>query len=213
MRHSFIFIATLLLLTSCVNNDLDTIGKRFYYYDTQKIYLTESNKQLTVCFPPGTTRQEKQDILSQYPYLSPIEFSTEPFDMNKVDAADMNNVFVSFTDSPKYSTAKNRIEEIKKNPKVRSADLMFCDELNRPMLGLIDQFVVRLKLSTTNQELNDLLAQTKTKILYPSQWDAQTYIISADKYSKGDALDMANRFFETGKFEYAEPNFLDIFWN
>jgi len=34
------------------------------------------------------------------------------------------------------------------------------------------------------------------------------YIIRADKNSNGDALDMANKFFESGFFEYAEPEFI-----
>jgi hypothetical protein len=34
------------------------------------------------------------------------------------------------------------------------------------------------------------------------------YIIRADKNANGDALEMANEFFESGYFEYAEPEFV-----
>ena len=33
-------------------------------------------------------------------------------------------------------------------------------------------------------------------------------MIRADKNSKGDALDMSNEFYESGYFEYAEPDFI-----
>jgi len=49
------------------------------------------------------------------------------------------------------------------------------------------------------------MQETNTRM---KQESYERYIIIADKNSKGNALQMSNYFYETGKFLYAHPNFL-----
>ncbi len=73
-------------------------------------------------------------------------------------------------------------------------------------MGYGDELVVRLKSSTTLTAFNQLLAQTNCTIVKKYSFANDTYIVSAGEANGFDALTVANRFFETGLFIYAEPD-------
>ena len=58
----------------------------------------------------------------------------------------------------------------------------------------------------------ELITKNKLEIIRPAT-DSDRYIIRADKNAGGDALDMANLFFESGYFDYAEPEFFGGYTN
>jgi hypothetical protein len=62
-------------------------------------------------------------------------------------------------------------------------------------------------------DLSDLYSvaqETNTRVEGRMNASAPSYIVSADKYSNGNALQMANYFHETGKFRWASPSFWQI---
>jgi len=189
------------LIFSCKKESrIDACDQRFYYYSNDKIFLTELNDKLTISFPLNTTAQEKRDLISQFSFLGAIETS--------VEGPKNNFVLTSFKGSRSCQEAKNRIIEIQNNTLVSSASLMLVYKNDQSLQGLVGQFLVKLKPITTKQDLDSLASLTNTKILYRSAFDTLLYTLGADKHSNGDVLDMANWFFETGKFQYSEPNFV-----
>ena len=71
-------------------------------------------------------------------------------------------------------------------------------------------FYVKVKDTIDISDLNTTLLETNTWIREQNQFRHETYSIYADKSSKGDALEMANYFHETGLFEYSEPDIIKI---
>ena len=61
---------------------------------------------------------------------------------------------------------------------------------------------------SNDNNLSDLQAIAIETNTYIKSYNSYHYILSVDKNSNGDALQMANYFYETGKFSYAEPDFL-----
>jgi len=72
-------------------------------------------------------------------------------------------------------------------------------------LGITNQFIVTLEDLVGQTLLDKLMKRTNTKLV--EALGPQTYIISADKNSAGNALDMANYFHESPGIKIGEPDF------
>lgn len=55
-------------------------------------------------------------------------------------------------------------------------------------------------------DLEDMIAQTNTELIHQNPFTTNWFSLRATKESNGDALAMANYFFESGLFEHSEPN-------
>jgi hypothetical protein len=71
-------------------------------------------------------------------------------------------------------------------------------------------FYVKVKDSADLSELNRILQETNAEIKSQDTYMRQWFTLSADKNSMGDALQMANYFFEPGHFMAAEPNYVQF---
>ena len=72
------------------------------------------------------------------------------------------------------------------------------------LMGLKNEFVVKLKNSWQTSELASLINETNTKLVYENELFT---LISVDKNSMGNSLEISRYFYETGYFEFAHPNF------
>jgi hypothetical protein len=71
-------------------------------------------------------------------------------------------------------------------------------------------FNVKIKDINDLSALNKTVLETHTKIISKNQFMQDWYLLSADKDSNGDALQMANYFFETGLFAASEPDIIKV---
>jgi len=70
-----------------------------------------------------------------------------------------------------------------------------------------DAFTIKLKANTPLASLRSLLVKNHCSIVKQSPGDRNTYLISAGQFNNYDAIKTANLFFETGLFEYSQPDF------
>lgn len=73
-----------------------------------------------------------------------------------------------------------------------------------------NNFYVKVKDSTDLTDLNKVADETHTWIDHQDMYMPQWFALLADKHSKGDALAMANYFYETGLFEVCEPSIIKL---
>ena len=59
-------------------------------------------------------------------------------------------------------------------------------------------------------DLNNIIQETNTVLDHQNQFMPKWFTLSADKNSNGDALQMANYFYETNLFQHSEPNVTKI---
>jgi hypothetical protein len=71
-------------------------------------------------------------------------------------------------------------------------------------------FYVRVKNPNDLGDLDNIILQTNTQIIEQNQFMSNWFSLSADKNSKGDALEMANFFFSTGLFDSSEPDIIKV---
>lgn len=75
-------------------------------------------------------------------------------------------------------------------------------------VGLTHLFYVKLKHESDLSELTTLAAAKKVEILGKNEYLPLWYTLACDNESAGDALQMANQFYETGKFESCQPDLM-----
>ena len=74
--------------------------------------------------------------------------------------------------------------------------------------GVSNLFYVKLKSSDDFDKLEELAKEYKVEILGDNKLLPLWFTLLCDKESAGDAIDMANAFYESGLFEHAEPDIM-----
>ncbi|MBE6283309.1 MAG: hypothetical protein E7098_03085 [Mediterranea massiliensis] len=74
--------------------------------------------------------------------------------------------------------------------------------------GVSNLFYVKLKSRDNFGKLEELAKEYKIEILGDNKLLPLWFTLSCDKQSAGDAIDMANTFYESGLFEHAEPDIM-----
>lgn len=75
-------------------------------------------------------------------------------------------------------------------------------------VGISNLFMVKLNDASGIESLKKLAADNKVKIVGQNRFMPLWYTLSVDKHSAGNAMDIANRFFESKLFATAEPDLL-----
>ena len=187
------FIITQIIM-GCKKDDLSNDCKsRYYYYDSEKIILTEIPNQGCISFYDTLSIETINQILEQYQGIQVLSIPSNS-----------NHAIIS-VGSENCNETDKLFATIKNDSKISNCSKFFSSEEGYT-LGITDVFVCKLKSSNYLSQMTELINDNHLEII-ESDTSNDHYIIRADKNSNVDALDMANKFFESGFFEYAEPEF------
>ncbi len=188
------FIITQIIM-SCKKDELNNDCKsRYYYYNSEKIILTEIAYQGSISFYDTLSVETINQIIEQYKEIQVLSIPSNS-----------NHAIISI-DSKNCNETDKLFATLKNDSRISNCNKFFVSEKGFT-LGISDVFVCKLKSSTSPSQMTELINDNQTEII-KSNTSNYHYIIRADKDSNGDALDMANIFFESGFFEYAEPEFI-----
>jgi hypothetical protein len=81
--------------------------------------------------------------------------------------------------------------------------------INGREIGLSQYFYVKLKQKSDLEILELFAIENKVEIVGNDKFMPLWFILSCTKNSKGNALEMANVFYESGNFESADPDFME----
>ena len=197
-RIIFLSVIVAVVTWGCKNDDpVDDCQTRFYYYQAEKIFLTEISHQGTISFYDTLSVDVINPFIARYPKIHSLSIPSNS-----------HRVIISIN-SESCNETNTLFSKIKRESNVSNCNRFFISSKGYTM-GIYDVFVCKLKSDFNETHLNELLNRTKTEIL-KADISRHYYFIRADKNSKGDALDMANEFFESGYFEFAEPDFIAYF--
>lgn len=73
-------------------------------------------------------------------------------------------------------------------------------------IGISNLFYVKLKPETTLSILKDFAKENAVEFIGPDDFLKKLYYLACTNLSKGNALEMANLFYESGLFEFASPS-------
>lgn len=169
----------------------------FYYFGNKKVYMGQSTEKLYVRIKEGATETKTTS------FRRDIKLPE-----NAVDTFQSANFMVINLKDLDKSQQLRIVADFKK----AGANI----EISRPVLlapggneVVIDEgFYVKLKQGTSYRQLKDLVVLKKCILNEtPYKYDNTVYFLKAGIANHFDGLQIANEFFESGLFEYAEPDF------
>jgi len=196
----------------------------YYYYDGhvyEKIFLDDVflNDWLVVGIESQVKDEEIVNFINQTGLFKPVKTSDvifgRPSQDDEIDDYPddeyMHLIFVNTLKPKTCSQLKEIIQTLEKSSFVAYANLTFetnwhGELINMDLMSFTNEVIVKLKKLDDLPVLNSITSETNTQIKKQMRPEAPIFIISTNKNSKGNALQMANYFHETGNFEWAEPN-------
>ena len=174
-------------------------ASHYYYYQDQKVNLgTVLTDMLVIGFAEGMDKMAKEKIIGEYDFLGNI--------LDEANSGSADVTVVSTRGEITPGTMEVKYSVLEQNPKILYATPFFAPNTNSSgRLGITNQFIVTLEDLVGQTLLDKLMKRTNTKLV--EALGPQTYIISADKNSAGNALDMANYFHESPGIKIGEPDF------
>ncbi len=172
--------------------------EQFYYYNGQKRYLKISKDKIFVKFTGDTTYSRRNQFSNQSLKLAPITKKSEGFykDFAVYDLVQgLDEIEV-----------KRILKDLRKQSKDAYVNHAFESE-DGIIQGYTDKFVVKLKSSVYFDDFKKLLQANNVKFVKQGEYSPNRILLEVkNKSGNGlDALEMANKFYETGMFEYSEP--------
>jgi len=162
----------------------------------EKIYLQQQTDKIYLKFAPDTNKEQIRKVIGK---------DTSSLLMSK---ANLDNTSLRFavleSKNERTAISTSTLESYKARAEVVSANYLF--EYNGQLLGLTDEFIVKLKETTSYNQLEELALKNYCKIGLENEFVKNKYLIYVSKTSHLDAMQMANLFYETGLFDYSSPN-------
>lgn len=189
--QSFTFV-----LLAQTNKTSPTSESVFYYYKGQKVYFNVTYKKIVVGFAEGHSINDIKTFLFAHSQI--------PGDSVKATAL-KNQCQVRLGRIVTEETGKSIALALKNNKIVLYARACIVG-INGKLSSYGNEFIVKLKPGTTQLQLNALLTHYNCKMQRAYMFDNSTFILGAGVANNYDGLKMANVFFESGLFEYAEPD-------
>ena len=189
---SFVFLAIGLFVFSGLGYGQQA---QYYYYGSKKITLSQSSTQVYA----RVAVQEKEAVKQ----LLQQNFAIDREDMVSLQHEGSLLIDLKTPNSNRVTSIVNSLKSSGKALLVRPA-LVAPDGKAQ----IIDEgFYVKLKPGTSYLQLSGLAAQYHCSVEKQYAYNSKTYILKAGAQNNYDAIAMANLFFESGLFEYAEPDF------
>jgi hypothetical protein len=188
----------LIMAFSCAINltFAQPVEREHYYYDGKKVFFPISYEQVVIALKDNQPVEERR---------TEIAILTGKSKDSILLTATKHELTIRYS-SANRAAAISAIQLLLKKSYVKYARgglLSTSGKTNT--YG--DEFVVKLKPGITVAAMQQLIDNKRCKFLKQYAFDNRTFIISADVFNGYDALKMANLFFESGLFEYAEPDF------
>jgi len=185
-------ICSFLLLIAFYTSNAQPGEKITYYYQGRKIAFPVNNNRIIVQLAAGETTGRRMAQLSTILRIT------------GTDIKSMANVKRISAALPAGNNSV-RINELKRQGFVEFVHPCFTSPYGKDM-GYGDELVLKLKPGTTQNAFNNVVQQLQASIVKKYPFASDVFIVSAGKANGYDALAVANRFFETGLFVYAEPD-------
>lgn len=209
--HMKFLVASLCLLWGLPAMAQRNLSGELYDYSSvnrAKATYRLSYTSIFVQFQPNVTDTEKIEVLNNAGLkgINPTELASVRGRNNAL------KVSLSASDINTPDQLKALLTALEANTKVVAANpYIYWSGNSKPtadeLMGVTSEFYVKLKPTTSLDELRALVAVTNTTIKEQYRFAEGIYILSADKNARGNALEMANQFYESTKFEYAAVDF------
>jgi hypothetical protein len=217
-RTLIMFGIMIVFLFSCDEDKLseteqNCFAKHYYYEQTEKVNISSNilDNYVFIGFYKSTLNSEISTFIENEESLD----SNFEYEIRESNNQSYKMVLCKYTTKLNCIKIENKIEQFCSKEIVAFSSYVYdCDMIfggvQYDNMTYSDEFMVKIESSNSLDELNLVAEQTNTVIKSQVYLMPEWYILSSNKNSNGDALEMANFFFETGKFKNAVPDFIRI---
>lgn len=198
----YLLLSTLLIFTGCVisgcnsddelyDSDIDKdLPAKYYWYRNEKITMIPVKSKSFILIDTNLCDKDKLPKADFKPY-------------------ELGNISSDKTKHLQYATLNKRFDpELYKIDGIVYHSPFYIVGDATEAYGVSNLFYVKLKSRDDFDKLEELAKEYKVEILGDNKLLPLWFTLSCDKESAGDAIDMANAFYESGLFEYAEPDIM-----
>ncbi len=195
-RKYFIAITLAIFLFSLNITNAQSREQISYYYKGEKVYYPVSYDRLIIELAPGRSFAEHKSSIAKLIAVSEDSLQEISF---------TNQVLIKVGKDVRNTEIAAAVTKLKNSP-----DLLYARPVFKTSSGKYvsygRDFIVKLKKSVSFAKVQELMDKAGCKLVkkYPFQEDI--YILAAGFQGRYDGLAMANLFYESQLFEYAEPN-------
>ena len=175
----------------------------FYYFEGKPIRLDRSLTEYVVRFRPGALPGERKRIESRIPSVTfgpGVNSEGRTFQM------------VTFHSPPDgRAGAAAFLERLRADRDVEFAAPFYYRSGTTTVLIPTDDIVVKLKAGGASRELSDITAALGLTVVTTMPGTRDEFVLRLAQPRTADPLERARALFETGRFQWAEPNFIQDF--
>jgi len=178
-------------------------GAQFYYSFNEKIFVQPIEDKVCLKFVIDADREQVRTLIHS------VEDSLQQMysiDWDQFPFYPTYGFVIGLETKNGKSVPLEILELLKANQIVVSATYMI--ERNMSLGGIPDDFVVKLKGTTSYKQLQILAEVNNCKVGKEDEFLKNVYTLYLSKTSQFNALQISCLFQETGLFEFSVPNFL-----
>jgi len=212
MRHfDTVIVLSTLALVLVIGTPQMTLAQEetFYYKKGEKVFLSVDESKFYALFSPQT---EQADIENA---TKPVKAVLQRFEDVKASSG-LNLTQDPPANMPKWAIIENT--DISAQPLNQAAiaenvlyKAPFFLTRDKKQVGMSHLLYVKLKEPDDKVKLQELANELNVKIIGNNKQLPLWYTLACDSESAGNALQVANKLYETGHFAAAEPDFLADF--
>ncbi len=172
-----------------------------YYAPEGKTFLSVSKNKIVLKFAKGISFEQQRNLLAKEILLSPLS-QEQVLPAPKLTLVDLQ--------APQDEKALYEIlARLESQPEILFAH-PFLEHEDGTLHGITDQLIVRLNAIKDELPMRFLLERYGAKIIKANEFDPLQFHIQVDSPNGRNALIIANSLYETGLFEFSEPDFLRL---
>jgi len=183
----------------------------FYYYQGEKIALQLNTEYAYLQLdnlesPERLGRMLDGAEVTKFGAYRPAETLNE-IPESQPEKKDQYWAEIHFLTQRTPDSYQKTLEKLKALPGVVNVAPYFSKGMDK-QIGLSDLFVVKIKETNSPDVLMDFAQQHQVKVIGQNRFMPEWYTLQVTPASQGNALEMANLFFESGLFVAAEPDLM-----
>ncbi|TCN72290.1 subtilase family protein [Acetobacteroides hydrogenigenes] len=203
MRKYLIFLIVILTFT---NGFSQNGSKHYYYYNNEKKYLELNSDYVFVSFTGSDAKQINE--LRKFgltKYQKESASSKLKQKLNEIE--DFYWAEIKLGENISIESYTQKISELKKVENIKVVSPYF-KSANSKKIGLSNSFYVKIKTLSDTLLLQQYAKRHNAVIDNQDTFMPLWFTLSCTKNTSMNALELANKFYESGMFQYAEPDLM-----
>lgn len=184
-------------------------GTVFYYYNDEKLYLDVDYSRISVSLKGSGARAALEATLIGDESIKSFSIFNPKAGLEVISIPEDDYYYaeVELINNQSVKKMENSLNRIRKSSSVLMATPALFGP-NGEEMGVSNRFYVKLKKASDEKRIKFLANKYNVVIQGNNQYMPLWYVLSCHSRSAYNAIDAANKFYETGQFEAAEPEFL-----